>query len=229
MQYRMCSDEALKHFRAFTATNTRDRAQARASRSATPKGACDVSGRELKAAIARENLAFDGTGEGTTLDPDTVQLILKLISEVHGEDSTAALMKTLHDKYPGSCGDMPGEDEADLDWPAANAGGAPGPMQDDDDFSIEGQFRNAATDEPPSFPSMPQPGGKMVAQDRALKRTARTTADFLESFPASQRIGGEISVLPKRKKMTAQDAALRMAGGDDYASAFPMTTRIGIA
>jgi hypothetical protein len=102
-------------------------------------------------------------------------------------------------------------------------------MQDDDDFSIEGQFRNAATDDPPSFLGMPKPGGKMIAQDRALKRAARTTADFLETFPASQRIGGEISIMPKRKKMTAQDAALHMTGGEDFAEMFPDTRRLGIA
>jgi hypothetical protein len=123
-----------------------------------------------------------------------VQLILQLISEVHGEDSTAALMKTLHQTYPGSCGDMPGEDEADRDWPAANAGGAPGPMQDDDDYSIEGQLRNAATDEPPPFPGMPQPGGKMVkqAQDAAFRKAEkaiRVADSYRREFPQAARIG----------------------------------------
>ena len=128
---------------------------------------------------------MDATGDGTSLDPATVRLILKLVSEVHGEDSTAALMKTLHDKYPGSCGDMPGEDEADE-------------MQEDDDYSPAGQFRKAAQDQPPpsppAFPGRPTPGGKMVAQDAAIRlhraeRFIKTADDFARAFPEANRIG----------------------------------------
>jgi hypothetical protein len=83
-------------------------------------------------------------------------------------------------------------------------------------------------DSPPPFPGMPKPGGKMVAQDAALKRHARTRTEYFETFAGSNRIGQVNDIPIRRRKMLAKDAALHMAAADDFAEMFPDTRRIGL-
>ena len=52
MKLKMFSPQALAHFKAFATQDAADRAHA--TRSSNPEGAFDATGRELKAALARE-------------------------------------------------------------------------------------------------------------------------------------------------------------------------------
>jgi hypothetical protein len=174
-QYKMFSDESLTHFRAFVAQNEADAAAGISNKN--PSGAFDAVSSSLKNRLARDahRIARDAHMESTgasMLDPDTIQAILKLVTEAHGEDSTAGLMRTIHAKYPGACGDMPGEDEADADWPPANAGGKPG-ANDDEDWSPEsGRVRQGRAAPLPGPPDAGRQDGQAGARPRLPCRGA---------------------------------------------------------
>jgi hypothetical protein len=231
MNYRMFSDEALKHFRAFASQDATDRA--RAGRSSN-SGAFDAVSPPLKRAL----IAHDAANEQASLDPSTLSLVLEALRDAFGDEAMGSVKAALDKSFPGLINDLDpespdtatSEDTSGLDYPPANAGGQAGPMQDDQDFSIEGQFRNAAKDEPPNFPGMPKPGGKMVAQDRRSKaiaadaalRHANLAADsYNRDFPQAGRIG--LDSTPRTFSAPAAGSA------DSYARHFPESKRIGFA
>jgi hypothetical protein len=233
VNHAMFSPEALAHFKQFALTAQKDRATRRASPLSNPQGAFDVSTTELKRAIAR-----DAAPGETQMDPQTLNLILECLRETFGDEAHGALTEALDKAYPGcvnaahpeSPDTATSEDEADRDWPPANANGQPGEMQaEDEEFSPAGQFAAMGHDMPKPFPGMPVPGGKMVAQDRALKRAQRLRLQYQNEFPFTRRFGDSLSYIPtKPHKMTAQDAALQMAGTEDFYAMFPQARRIGI-
>jgi hypothetical protein len=178
MNYRMFSDKALAHFRAFASQDERDRA--RGGRSS--EGAHDISGRELKAALARESftLARDEANEAQ-LDTATLMRVFEVVGKAYGPDTLATLKECIEEAFPGATG------AADPEAPDTVA------VDDNDDFSIAGQFKNAAKDSPPAFPGMPRPGGAM-AKDAAIRlrrveRYLSNADDFAETFPMTKRIG----------------------------------------
>jgi hypothetical protein len=183
--FRMFSESSLNHFRRFVAADAADRA-----RSGKVEGAFDETSKELRLAL---DAAAEESG-AAIMDPDTISAILKLVSEVHGEDSTAALMKTLHQKWPGICGEMPGAEDSDQDnwtpqgqFQAAQGKGA----MDDDPYDESGQFKMATMDNPGGpvpFKGMPLRGGKMekqVAQDAAIRfKTAEALIRGADAYNA---------------------------------------------
>jgi hypothetical protein len=232
VNHALFSPEALAHFKQFAVTAQNDRATRRASPGSNPQGAFDVSTAELKRAIAKD--AAPGEAQ---MDPQTLNLILECLRETFGDEAHGALTEALDKAYPGcvnaahpeSPDTVTGEDEADRDWPPANALGRPGEMQaEDDDFSPAGQFAAMGHDMPKPFPGMPVPGGKMVAQDRALKRSALAREAYFADYPSTRRLGDVTHIPTKPRKMTAQDAALQMAGTEDFYAMFPQARRIGI-
>jgi hypothetical protein len=230
MQFKLFSPEALSHFKAFVAADAADRA--RAQQSSTPQGAFDTATPTLKRA-----LAHDAANEHAS--PSTLSLVLEALRDAFGDEAMESVKAALDKSFPGLINDdldpespdtATSEDTSGLDYPPANAGGQAGPMQDDQDFSIEGQFRNTAKDEPPHFPGMPKPGGKMVAQDRRSKaiaadaalRHANLAADsYNRDFPQAGRIG--LDNTPRSVNAPAVGSA------ESYARHFPETKRIGVA
>jgi hypothetical protein len=167
---RMFSDASLDLFRRFVQRDTEDRFISGVSNKCP--GAFDETYKELKRRMARD-AQMESTG-ASMLDPDTIQAILKVVSEAHGEDSTAQLMNTIHAKYPGACGDMAEPDDTAMDddpedfSPAAQFAKS-AKMRDEYADGPEGAKNSQAMDLPPAFKGRPTPGGKMVAQDARLR------------------------------------------------------------
>jgi hypothetical protein len=103
-------------------------------------------------------------------------------------------------------------------------------MQDDEEFSIEGQFR-AANDSPVPFAGMPKVGGgmkhaqdrrsKAIAADAALRHADLAADSYNRDFPQAGRIGLDNTL--RRVNAPATDSA------ESYARHFPETKRIGVA
>jgi hypothetical protein len=201
MNFRLFSPEALAHFRAFTATNARDRAVERAKGS-TIRGAHDVSGRELKEQWKRQfgaDATMD-TGESAPpeLDLATVHALMQCVGEAYGDETLESFKNCIEDAFPGvlaaadpEAPDTATSDTADADQPPANGAGA---KTRQEAMIAARRDLQGAEDDPPPFPGMPKPGGKMVAQDsakrfRRAERLIRQADSYCRDFPMAGRIG----------------------------------------
>jgi hypothetical protein len=131
MSYKMFSENALRHFRKFA-----DEVRITSVAPSVNAGAHDAVTPALRRAMARDERARYGsqnngagssprTGKSETRtnrttsvatdveapDPDAVQAILQALRESLGDPAAAAVMKALHQKWPGCAGEMGGDQE----------------------------------------------------------------------------------------------------------------------
>jgi hypothetical protein len=193
---RMFSEPALKAFRQFLETDRKTRASG-----GSPQGAFDISGRELKAAMARD-AAIEKSG-ASMLDPDTLNMVMKCITEAFGEDASGAVAQALARAWPGSMGDgFDNPDDTAMDddpedfSPAAQFAKS-AKLRDEYADGPEGAKNSQAMDDPPPFLGMPKPGGGMVgnkttpAQDaafRAAEKSISAADEYHRAWPSASRI-----------------------------------------
>jgi hypothetical protein len=214
--HKLFSNQALAAFKKFCEVDA-------ATAHLRPQGAADgitnqlrtalnkagISPRQLGGALKRVGRAYDEMVGAP--DPGVVNMILEALGESIPDAGIVKIMKALHGKWPGVCGEMfeegehvdddfVGEDEADEDAPAAN----PNPNR-----NYRGQG-SEAFDDPGPTPGTPRPGGghwpfekRGMAGDAAMRFT-NAEADYFKMFPAARRLGLD-PIMP----MTERSAAAR--------------------
>jgi hypothetical protein len=213
--------------------------------------------REVALALdAGEDPNESGRQQGDQYDRKTVERLIDAVNggDLGNDDGEFGqkVLRLLEKTFPNCVGKM-SEDHADRDEPPGNIlGGSRASTatqkqtgkwrdtennlgsddedDDEEDWSPEGQFKkaHAANDQPPAFPSMPKPGGKLVGMDAA-------SDDYSRRFPETKRIGlddnyGKQSSVPRSPldKLAFDEKAGRrinreLDDADDYEKRFPTT------